>query len=208
LLAISKKSLADAPVRLQRILLQLSRYNYRFVFKPGKTHYLPDYLSRTYLPAEIEDTIAMIAESEMIAQVENETRKELQLICSEATRKLLNSAAAADPTYQSLKRIIQDGWPENVENVPTDIVPYFTYRDELSTVDDLIFKGNRIVVPESARETIMQRLYTRVTWESTHCYAVVEIQYFSQELLKQSRIWQKTAMFVNSIKLTLLENRF
>ena len=36
LLSISRKCLADAPVRLQRIFMQLSRYNYRPVFCSGQ----------------------------------------------------------------------------------------------------------------------------------------------------------------------------
>ena len=45
---ISKKNLTAAPARLQRMLLQLQRYNYSINYRPGKEMVLADRLSRLH----------------------------------------------------------------------------------------------------------------------------------------------------------------
>ena len=47
---ISKKPLATAPKRLQRLLLRLQQYDFEIRYKPGPEMYLSDTLSRAYLP--------------------------------------------------------------------------------------------------------------------------------------------------------------
>ena len=46
---IFKKSLCDAPARLQRMLLRLQRYNLDVKYKKGPLMYIADTLSRAYL---------------------------------------------------------------------------------------------------------------------------------------------------------------
>ena len=48
LVTIVKKPLHAAPERLQRMLLQLQRYDLQFVYKKGKELFLADTLSRAY----------------------------------------------------------------------------------------------------------------------------------------------------------------
>ena len=50
LVAIQAKALGDAPLRLQRMLLTLQRYNYTIVYKPGVQMHVADALSRASLP--------------------------------------------------------------------------------------------------------------------------------------------------------------
>lgn len=53
--SIFKKSLHQAPARLQRLLLSLQKYDLNVIFKPGKTMFLADTLSRAFLPETKED---------------------------------------------------------------------------------------------------------------------------------------------------------
>ena len=46
---IFKKTLITAPKRLQRMLLQLQKYNLLVIYKPGKRMYIADMLSRAAL---------------------------------------------------------------------------------------------------------------------------------------------------------------
>ena len=56
--AIIKKPLSQVPVRIQRLLLRLQRYDVTLTYKPGKELYIADTLSRAYLtgrdPSDIE----------------------------------------------------------------------------------------------------------------------------------------------------------
>lgn len=53
--SITKKPLAAAPPRLQRMLLQLQNYRLNIVHTPGKNIPVADTLSRKFLPAEPQD---------------------------------------------------------------------------------------------------------------------------------------------------------
>ena len=109
------------------------------------------------MPAEKADTESA---DELIAFMDTEVQSELELVCSQATRDLLMKAAANDPQYQSLIKVIHTGWPTDVRNVPEQLRAYHTYCDQLSVVNNLVFKGPRFVVPEPARETLLQRLHS------------------------------------------------
>ncbi|XP_064614575.1 uncharacterized protein K02A2.6-like [Liolophura sinensis] len=67
---------------------------------------------------------------------------------------------AADSGFQSLIRVIQEGWPERKENLPRAVVPYFNLRDELTTEDGVILKGQQIVIPQSLRADMLHRIHS------------------------------------------------
>ena len=51
-----------------------------------------------------------------------------------------------DPTLVCLAHVIQQGWPENMRYLYSDIKPYFPYCYELHILDGIIILQNRIVV--------------------------------------------------------------
>ena len=51
------------------------------------------------------------------------------------------------------------GWPDSGMDVPQEIRTYITFADELTVYGDLIFKGNRIVVPAGARADMLERIH-------------------------------------------------
>ena len=61
---------------------------------------------------------------------------------------------------QILMEIIRNGWPEDRDNVPYSILPYFEYRDELSISDGIIVKGEAILIPKSLRTDMKTRLHS------------------------------------------------
>jgi len=72
LIAISKKALASAHKRLQRLLLRiLQRYSFNFVYRPGTELVLADTLSRAYPPADATDESAGFTE-ELAALMDDE----------------------------------------------------------------------------------------------------------------------------------------
>ena len=72
-----------------------------------------------------------------------------------------------DPSLQELKCVITLGWPEDKSKVAPQVHPFFSIRDELTIQDGLIFRGQRVVVPQSLRPMIK----TKPTWGSTPVYA-------------------------------------
>lgn len=155
LLTICKKSLASAPKRLQRMLLRLQRYDFNLVYTPGSQLVLPDTLSRAFPPS----TSGQAPFTEDIASTDEHVAS-LRLIASDNTIALLRSAAAEDNEYQMLVRQIRMGWPDDKADLPPSIVPYATFADELVIGEELVFKGDRVVVPHGARQAMLTKLHS------------------------------------------------
>ena len=158
LISIFKKSLASAPRRLQRMLLQLQKYNIQLEYVPGSQLVVADTLSRACLPDQTTETgdeeIAALAE-----HLDAEQMDALKMVASPATIELIKSAAAADDQYQLLRRQIDIGW-QDTSVVPSAIKEFITFADELVDVDGLVFKGDRVFVPQEARGEILRRLHS------------------------------------------------
>lgn len=154
--AIVKKPLASAPTRLQRMLVRLQRYRYTVEYLPGSQMLIADTLSRAYLP----DTAAIEFPEEVAALADTEQQEVLKLVASAATIELIKKAAAADDQYQLLRRQIALGWPASPADVPADLREFTTFADELAESDGLVFKGQRVVVPQEARAFILQRIHS------------------------------------------------
>ena len=50
-------------------------------------------------------------------------------------------------------------WPEERSQIPPQITPYFSMRDELSVQDGVTFRRQRIVVPFRIRRDMKQKLH-------------------------------------------------
>ena len=52
---------------------------------------------------------------------------------------------------QELWRIVQEGWPSHKAEVPDAVRLYFEFRDQMTTQDGLVFKGQVMVIPAALR---------------------------------------------------------
>ena len=144
------KPLDATPKRLQRMLLRLQKYNLQVRYKKGKEMLLAGTLSRAYLP-EVHAT-------EFARELEDIDHR-VWLPVTEDRWQQLKNAAADDPVQQNLQEIIRSGWPENRAQVPECVRPYFDVRDELTFQNELIFKGQQIVVPAVLRKELMEKTH-------------------------------------------------
>ena len=51
------------------------------------------------------------------------------------------------------------GWPESDTGLPEDLQLYYSLRDELTCHAGCVVNGNRVIVPEALRKTILQGLH-------------------------------------------------
>ena len=116
---------------------------------------LADTLSRTCLPTS-ERQNSETEEVETIHMINH-------LPISEPQLKEIQRETTRDTTLQSLKEAILKGWPENKDKIPQCIHLYFSVRDELATQDDVTFKGQRVIIPESLRQKIREKLHVAHT---------------------------------------------
>ena len=150
LVSIASKPLVSAPKRLQRLMLRLQHYDVKIRYKPGKEMFVADTLSRAYISDHQQSDVEKEVES--IHTVNHLAISQERL--AEIQKETLN-----DPSLQRLKETIIIGWPNNKAKVAEDIQQYFSIRDELSVQDEIVFKGQRCIIPKSLRKTIKQTLH-------------------------------------------------
>lgn len=149
---IYKKALHATPKRLQRMLLGLRRYDLQLQYIRGSEMYIADTLSR----AAMNLTEAHSESGEQILSFDDAVD---YLPMREESIQKLRQATCSDQTLQSLKETVQQGWPTERSQVDACIRQYFSYRDELLVQNELVFKGERVLVPLDMRREMMQRIH-------------------------------------------------
>ena len=160
---ILNKSILKAPKRLQRMRLRLQRYEITVCHKSGKYMYISDAFSRASLQASnsvldsTKTVIYTLGASPSIAQeVESINPREGVSICDSRLERI-KECCATDIQMQQLARVIHEGWPDNKQQVPTDIREYWSYRDELNIHDGLLFRGTRVIIPQATRAEMIRK---------------------------------------------------
>lgn len=136
----------SAPLRLQRMLMQLQRYDLSVVYKKGSELYIADTLSRAYLDETSPD-------------LEGDYEVLMVIPITPPKIEQLRQETATDPALQKLTQTIQAGWPEYLKDVHPDLRPYFGLRDQLSVHDGIVFKGEKIVVPLPLRPDYLNQIH-------------------------------------------------
>ena len=149
--SIVKKSLLNAPRRLQRMLLRLQQYDYTIRYKPGSSMYIADTLSRAYVNET--DTSCFERDLEVVNMVG-------YLPITEPRLNDIQSHTSKDEALQVLKDTVLRGWPHRREDTPPLARPYFDIRDELSIQDGILFRGERAIIPKTLRADMMQRIHS------------------------------------------------
>ena len=150
--SIMKKPLSNAPPRLQRMLLRLQKYDIHLTHKAGKWMILADTLSR----AHVMDMDEKLPEEDGIAQIHM-----IYANCAATDEKLetIKQETCLDLHLKTLLWYINNGWPRNKEDVSEVLRVYWSYKEDLSVINGIIFKGERIVIPMKMRTDILKKLH-------------------------------------------------
>ena len=137
---IHLKSLHNAPPHLQRMLLQLQKYDMKIEYRPGSEMLLADVLSRR--PARYSQEIKLNLRVDYIAFTSDwiETLRETNY---------------EDPVLSTLYQLAQHRWPKERRRVPNVAKYYLDFRDELSTDEGLLLKGPSLIIPAALRESYL-----------------------------------------------------
>ena len=111
-------------------------------------------LSRAFppeiIPEQFEEDIASERFIHLMSSESYVTDRKLQTIKDEIQ---------TNATMQLLVQQIQDGWPDHKILVPSEVQPYYPYRQELTTEGGLIYKAHNILIPPSLRADTLQKLH-------------------------------------------------
>ena len=132
------------------MVLTLQRYDLKIKFRPGVELSVADAPSRSYLPETTETLIPYLEvnEGHLTAHLPSSPAKYVEL-----------QATADDPGMQALSSVIQHGWPKSKKEVPNAIRQYWDHREELTSVDVLLFKAQRLIVPQRLRNEMLDRIH-------------------------------------------------
>ena len=168
---ILRKPLHEAPRRLQRMMMELQRYDLTVKYLNGENMYLADTLSRAFLPIiesdyDNDERVCPFNTSQKdFENVENVDGTEIAI--SDQRLGQIAQHTRNDTLMVRLKTIILDGWPINRREVPLNLMVHYHIRDELAVDGDVILKAFRCVIPRSLRQTIMERIHcghTGIAW--------------------------------------------
>ncbi|GAB1598786.1 hypothetical protein Ahia01_000155800 [Argonauta hians] len=146
LVSIMKKPLSKAPNRLQSFLLRTQKYSFDIIYKPGNMIPVADTLSRAPLPDKPK------SDNVYVNNISHLSIKDKRL-------DDIRSATLKDNAMGKLKTVIMEGWPAERSNLPSELIPYFSYRDEMTVQDGLILCGERVVIPCAMRKEIKEKLH-------------------------------------------------
>ena len=148
---ILKKSLHDAPLRLQRMLLRLQKYDFTYKHKPGKDLVVADTLSRAPLPttdSELEKEISCYVHMVMS-----------NFPATDDMMARLRMATEEDESLRQLKKTVLSGWPDTKRETPVKIREYWHCREEISEIDGILLKNEKIVIPSSFRPEMLEKIH-------------------------------------------------
>jgi len=68
----------------------------------------------------------------------------------------------------TLREAVQKGWPAIKTEICESLYSYFDIRDELTIQDNLIFKGEQLVIPAVLRREMMSRAHASQRAHASH----------------------------------------
>ncbi|XP_038139714.1 uncharacterized protein LOC119782701 [Cyprinodon tularosa] len=153
LVSIMSKPLNDCPLRIQRMLIRLHKYDVHMLYTQGKYMYTADTLSRAVDKEESAD-------SEKSAEIQAYVDMVVSSLPITGDRtEQIRRETSADEVLKELKITIQKGWPENRKDCPITVQDYWNCRAELTVVDDIVMKGSKFVIPSSLRKQMLQKIH-------------------------------------------------
>eukprot|EP00914_Ancora_sagittata_P034747 GHVO01070115.1.p1 GENE.GHVO01070115.1~~GHVO01070115.1.p1 ORF type:complete len:862 (+),score=100.28 GHVO01070115.1:29-2587(+) len=143
-------------IRQQRLLLKLHEYDLTLEYLKGKDNVIADALSRMTISPEDTRDSRQDQDPETTIPVHAITNN---ISASESRLMKLRKAATTDPTMSQLAHYILQGWPQHRHLTNPEVQDYWNYKNELSVEDGIIYKNDRLVIPESERSEFIRDLH-------------------------------------------------
>lgn len=165
LLAPNKPVPPMAAARIQRWALLLNAFQYEIKFRKGSANQNADALSRSPLPNTKNETPVP---TEYVLLIKNIDK-------GPVTSDKLEKLTTLDPTLSKVLHYMRKGFPTT--KMEGELEVYRRRQIELSNFDNVLFMGNRLIIPKACQEDFLKELH------NTH-QGIVQMK-----SLARSRIW-------------------
>ncbi len=142
ILLINAKDLDSVPLRCQRLLLRMMRYNPVAQYVPGKQLVVADTLSRHPQPTISTEVSELVQEVETYENAVSDAWP-----ISQTKMESVKRETELDFELQRVRKYVTDGWPRYAANVPQALKSYYSARHHMSVFQDLVLYGDRIIIP-------------------------------------------------------------
>lgn len=133
-------------LRLQRWSLILMHYDYDIFYKPGKTNFVADALSR--LPIKSNDLEESICFDAIIHRIYENTKIQLSNVKEETSKC---------PILSNVLSFVTSSWPRKIDK---EIKPFYQLRNQLSIDNGILLMENRSVIPRTLQKSLLEILHT------------------------------------------------
>ena len=144
---ILRQPLFKASPHLQRMMLQLQKYDYKVEYVPGKLMYIPDTLSRAYQTVSDDTDLELHEETEIMV---HSLVKSLPVSSTKIDQ--FKRENESDPEMQAIHNEVKKGWPVIKAEVPDLAKPFYVLKDEIHIADGVACIGQRLIVPKNMRK--------------------------------------------------------
>ena len=134
--------------------MRLQIYSLDEHYVPGKKMVVPDTLSR--------------AMKKSVFQSDRDLARDIQLYVDTVIKTLpfsdihleqVKQETEKDEPFLQLMNTVIAGWPDSKENCSPTLLPFWNIRTELSVANEIIVKGNKILIPKSMRPGMLSKIH-------------------------------------------------
>ena len=155
LVTVFDRPFSSNPIRLQRFLIRLQRYDIAVTYVPGKDLPIADMLSRAHVDRKLTDDQL---------ELENDCHMLISSIisnvnCSSSMMQRIKASTDSDITLSAVKQYIVGGWPDDVAKCQLNAKVYWSDRANLAFQEGLLLYQDRIVIPKSLQAEVLSRIH-------------------------------------------------
>ena len=133
------------------MMLILQQYDLKVKYAPGSELSVADALSRACLEETQESLVPDLGV--------NELQLTAHLPISQEIYSEFQKATSDDPTLHALSTVVRNGRPCHKRELPFAVCEYWSGRHEISVIYGLLFKAQKLIVPQSKRKEMLELIH-------------------------------------------------
>ena len=169
----TNRNLEDIPnPRLRNLKEKTLRYRFSITHIDGVKNKVADCLSRH--PADPAVHMELIDDpTTHTAQALHE--QQMATPSTALTVEMVADHTMSDPAMRKLLDMVEEGFPNDIKEVPEEIRVYHRYREYISSEDGILKYNDRIIIPPALRQTALETLHSahqgksQMTSRATEC---------------------------------------